>query len=91
MCFVMRSIRFYHTGRSISYLAVSFLLIFGVFSWIKDLFRFASVSVFHQLALDKQALLKMKPRQERSASSSAELKFFKSLMAAKAMKSKQHQ
>ena len=31
------------------------------------------------------------PRQERSASSAAQLKFFKSLMAAKALKSKQHQ
>ena len=31
------------------------------------------------------------PRQERSASSAAQLKFFKSLMAAKAWKSKQHQ
>ena len=30
------------------------------------------------------------PRQERSATKSAQLKFFKSSMAAKAMKSKQH-
>ncbi len=31
------------------------------------------------------------PRQERSATKSAQLKFFKSSMAAKAMKSKKHQ